>query len=217
MKRMRAAMGAGAFFAAAMCTFIWMSIGSSAFAHCDTMNGPVVPEAMAALEKGDVTPILKWVKKENEAEIKAAFAKTLSVRIKGPEARELADHYFLETLVRLHRAGEAAPYTGLKDEPVEPIVAIADKALADGSAEEMLKKISGHMAEAIREKFSKALDARKSKDQSVEAGREFVEAYVTYMHHVEGIHTAIVTAPGHLHEAEAESHAKGEPAGGHKH
>lgn len=169
----------------------------SAFAHCDTTSGPIIPEAKAALEKGDVTPILKWVKKDNEAEIKAAFTKTVAVRAKGPEAKELADQYFLETLVRLHRAGEGAPYTGIKDEPVEPIVAMADKALADGSADEMIKKISGHMAAAIKEKFTKVVEAKKNKDKSVETGREFVEAYVIYMHYVEGIHTAIMSAGAH--------------------
>lgn len=181
----------------------------SALAHCDTTGGPVIPEAKAALEKGDVTPILKWVKKDNEAEIKAAFAKAVAVRSKGPEAKELADQYFLETLVRLHRAGEGAPYTGIKDKPVEPIVAMADKALADGSAEEMTKKISGHMSEAIKEKFNKVVEARKNKDKSVEAGREFVEAYVTYMHYVEGLHTAIMSAGDHHAEA-------GEGAAAHK-
>ena len=50
------------------------------FAHCDTLDGPVVKTAKAALEKGDVTPILKWVKKEHEAEIKDLFKKTLAVR-----------------------------------------------------------------------------------------------------------------------------------------
>jgi hypothetical protein len=173
----------------------------SAVAHCDSTNGPVIPEAKAALEKGDVTPILKWVKKENEAQIKAAFAKAVVVRAKGPEAKEIADQYFLETLVRLHRAGEGAPYTGIKDEPVEPIVAMADKALAEGSAEEMIKTVSGHMAEAIRERFKKVVEAKKNKDESVAAGREFVEAYVTYMHYVEGIHTAIMSAGTHHAEA----------------
>ena len=96
------------------------------------------------------------------------------------------------------------PYTGIKDEPVEPIVALADKALADGSVDDMIKKINGHMAGAIKEKFNKALEAGKNKDKSVEAGREFVEAYVTYMHYVEGIHTAILSAGGH-HHADAET------------
>ena len=178
-------------------------LARSAFAHCDTTGGPVIPEAKAALEKGDVTPILKWVKKDNEAEIKAAFTKAVAVRAKGPEAKELADQYFLETLVRLHRAGEGAPYTGIKDEPVEPIVAIADKALVDGSADELIKKISGQMEGAIRERFKKVVEARKNKDKSVAAGREFVGAYVIYLHYVEGIHTAIMSAGAHHAEAGA--------------
>ncbi|MBI3985738.1 MAG: hypothetical protein HY343_02370 [Lentisphaerae bacterium] len=103
--------------------------------------------------------------------------------------------------MRLHRAGEGAPYSGIKDEPVAPIVAMSDKAIADGSADDMIKKISGHMAAAIKEKFSKVVEARKNKDKSVEAGREFVEAYVTYMHYVEGIHTAIMSAGTHHAEA----------------
>jgi len=173
----------------------------SAYAHCDTTKGPIIPEAKAALEKGDVTPILKWVKQDNEAEIRAAFTKAVAVRAEGSKAKELADQYFLETLIRLHRAGEGAPYTGIKDDPVEPIVAMAEKALANGSPDEMSKKISGHMTAAIRKKFTKVLEAKKNKDKSVEAGREFVEAYVTYMHYVEGIHTAIMSTGGHHAEA----------------
>lgn len=180
---------------------------ASALAHCDTTGGPVIPEARAALEKGDVTPILKWIKQDNEAEIKTAFAKTIAVRVKGPEAKALADQYFLETLVRLHRAGEGAPYNGIKDEPVEPIVAMADKALADGSVDEMIKEISAHMAAAIKQKFNRSVETRKDKDKGVAAGREFVEAYVTYMHYVEGIHTAIMSAGGHQHAGVAKGSA----------
>lgn len=176
-----------------------------AFAHCDTMNGPIIPEAKAALEKGDVTPILQWVRKDDEGEIRAAFAQAVEVRGKGPQAKELADRYFLETLIRLHRAGEGAPYTGLKDEPIEPIVAMADKALVDGGSDEMIKELSAHMAKAIQEKFDIALAARKDRFKSVDAGREYVEAYVTYVHYVEGIHSAMVSAGGHEHGRPAES------------
>ena len=173
-------------------------------AHCDTTGGPIIPEAITALEKGEITPILKWIKKENEEEIKTAFAKTIAVRSMGPEAKELADRYFIETLVRLHRAGEGAPFTGIKDEPVEPIIALADKALVDGSANEMIGRISEYLANAIREKFKTALQAAKNKDKSVKAGRDFVAAYVTYMHYVEGIYTAIMSAAGHRPHADAQ-------------
>ncbi|WP_372795927.1 DUF6448 family protein [Pontiella sp.] len=184
---------------AAAATGLMLMAGNHAQAHCDTMSGPLIPEARQALEKGDVTPILKWVMPGDEAEIKAAFAQAVAVRATGTEAQKLADRYFLETLVRIHRAGEGAPYTGLKDEPVDPIVALADNALADGSADDMIAKLSRHMAHAVEEKYNRALEARKHKDESVEAGREYVEAYVIYMHYVEGLHNAILSAGGHEH------------------
>lgn len=196
-----------------LATALFLFSTASAFAHCDTASGPVIPEAKTALEKGDVTPILKWVKPEYEAEIKAAFTKTLTVRTQGPEAKALADQFFLETLVRIHRAGEGAPYNGIKDEPVEPIVAMADKALAQGAADEMIKEIGNHMTAAIKQKFNKALAAKKDKDKSIAAGREFVEAYVTYMHYVEGIHGAITSLAGHQHAGPSE---KAAPASEHK-
>lgn len=176
-------------------------LAGNAFSHCDTTSGPIIPEAKAALEKGDVTPTLKWVKTGNEAEIQTAFANAVAVRAMGPKAQELADQYFLETLVRLHREGEGAPYTGIKDAPVEPIIAMTDKALAEGSADEMIQKISKHMAAVIKEKFTNALAAHKKKDASIEAGREYVEAYVIYTHYVEGIHNAILSAGAHHAEA----------------
>jgi uncharacterized membrane protein len=174
-------------------------VGNLAYAHCDTMNGPIIPEALAALEKGDVTPVLKWVLPKDEAEIKAAFAKAVVVRAMGPEAKELADRYFLETYVRVHRAGEGVAYTGIKDEPVGPAVAMADQALASGSADTMIKKFSAHMATVMQEKFAKVVDAEKTKNTSVKAGREYVEVYVSFMHYIEELHEAIVSAGGHQH------------------
>jgi hypothetical protein len=131
------------------------------FAHCDTLDGPVVKTARAALEKGDVTPILKWIKKENETEIKDLFKKTLTVRSKGKEAQEIADMYFLETLVRLHRAGEGEPYTGLKPAGVvEPAVVEADKALESGSVEKLVKLVTEATSKGILERFNKAKETK---------------------------------------------------------
>lgn len=178
-----------------------------AMAHCDTMDGPVVSTAKQALEKGDVTPVLKWVKKDDEGEIREAFARTIAVRGKGPEAKELADRYFFETLVRVHRAGEGAPYTGLMPVGADPGPAVraSDKALDAGKAEEVVKLVSEKVAEGIRKRFQKALEAKKQTDSSVEAGREFVEAYVTFVHYVERLYQ---DAAGHAAEhGEAEEHA----------
>jgi hypothetical protein len=153
--------------------------------HCDTLDGPVVLTAMKALEKGDATPVLKWVKKEHEGEIRDLFKKTLAVRSKGPEAKELADRHFLENLVRLHRAGEGAPYTGLSAEPVEPIIAAADKSLENGSVDHLIKHVSEEVASGIRKRFAHTLEKKEHADENIDAGREFVEAYVEFTHYVE--------------------------------
>ena len=178
------------------------SMPPTADAHCDTMNGPVVNTARMALEKGDVTPVLKWVRKKEEDEIKEQFQKTLAARKQGKEAKELADRYFFETLVRIHRAGEGAPYTGLKSEPVEAIIQAADKALDTGSADQLVKHVTEATAAGIRERFNRVKEAKKHADESVEKGREFVEAYVVFTHYVERIHMD-VAAGGEPHSGGA--------------
>ena len=132
------------------------------FAHCDTLDGPVVQTARTALEKGDITPLLKWVQADDEKEIRVAFQKTLVVRTKGAEAKELADMYFFETLVRIHRAGEGAPYTGLKPgAAVDPAVALADEALESGSVDKLVGVLSKAMSNRISERFQHAGETRK--------------------------------------------------------
>ena len=172
------------------------------YAHCDTLDGPVVADARQALTKGDITPLLKWVSADDEKMIRTAFQKTLEVRKLGGQARELADMYFFETLVRIHRAGEGAPYTGLKPgSAVDPAVALADKALDSGSVDKLVKILSGAMGKSIREHFQRALKAKQNADKSVIAGREFVEAYVLFTHYVEGLHGIIKSgAKHHGHE-----------------
>jgi hypothetical protein len=168
------------------------------FAHCDTLDGPVVATARIALEKGDVTPLLKWVSHDDEKEIKDALKKTLAVRKQGGEAKELADMYFFETLVRIHRAGEGAPYTGLKPgEAIDPAVALADKALETGNVDKLVNVLTNAMANGIRERFAEAYENQKHADDNVEAGREFVESYVIFTHYVEGLHGLIKGGAAH--------------------
>jgi hypothetical protein len=156
-------------------------------AHCDTMDGPVVAAARAALQAGDVTPVLKWIPKSSEPEIRAAFTRTLKVRTASADARELADIYFFETLVRLHRAGEGEPYTGLKPAgaQVDPAIAAADKALQGSSADRLVRVMTDGVSGEIRHRFDQAVQTRKMADRSVEAGREYVAAYVSLMHYLE--------------------------------
>jgi hypothetical protein len=185
-------------------TFLALAIllvPQTSMAHCDTLDGPVVVEARNALTKGDVYPLLKWVKAEEEKEISEAFIKTLAVRKLNPEAQKLADMYFFETLVRIHRAGEGAPYTGIKaTETGETVVAKADQALEKGSIDGLAKTIATHTEKGIRERFNQALETRKHAQESVRAGREYVKAYVTYTHYLEGV-AKVVDGKGHGAEA----------------
>lgn len=182
-----------------------LMLPQTALAHCDTLDGPVVADARTALAKGDVTPVLKWLQAKDEKEVRETFARTLAVRKLDPEAQKLADTYFFETLVRVHRAGEGAPYTGLKAAgTVEPVVAKADQALEQGAVGGLAKAIAAHTEEGIRERFKYALETKKHAQESVQAGRKFVEAYVTYVHYVEGIAQAV---HGSVHHAEAASPA----------
>lgn len=178
----------------------------SVFAHCDTLEGPVVKTARVALDAGDVTPVLKWVRSDDEREIRGAFEKTLAMRSLGPEAKEFADMYFFETLVRIHRAGEEAPYTGLKPgEAIDPAVSMADKALESGSIEKLITVLNNAMAKGIRERFAHAYESRKHADKSVAQGREFVDSYVVFTHYVEGMHNLIKGGGAHNDKTESSS------------
>jgi hypothetical protein len=168
------------------------------WAHCDTLDGPVVADAKLALEKGNVAIVLKWVKAENEEEIKTVFNKVLAVRPSGKEAKELADLYFFETLVRLHRAGEGAGYSGLKPAgSLEPSVAAADKTIEAGSVDRLAKEIGKAAEKAVRERYERLMSAKKHKDESVDAGREYIEVYVEYVHFVETLHDTIMAKAAH--------------------
>ncbi|NJD57705.1 MAG: hypothetical protein FIA94_15045 [Nitrospirae bacterium] len=192
---------------------IGLSLRGISGAHCDTLDGPVVKEAKAALEKGDIAPVLKWVTKENEKEIREQFDKTLMVRKQSNEAKALADRYFFETLVRIHRAGEGAPYTGLKAAgTVEPSVAAADRALESGTVDNLVTMISDAAAKGIRDRFERAREAKKHADQGIEDGRKFVAAYVEFTHYVERLHTDAAGQSGHGH-----NEAEGAGLSGHQH
>jgi len=179
-------------------------------AHCDGMDGPVVKAAQKALETGNANLVLIWVQKKDEAEIKKAFQKTLGVRKLNPQAKELADMYFFETLVRLHRASEGAPYTGLKPagRDLGPAIPAADKAIEAGSVRALLKLLTDALADGIRDRFAEVLAKKKFRRDDVEAGREYVKAYIEFLEYVERLHEATRTQPqGHARgPREAESH-----------
>ena len=177
-----------------------------AAAHCDGMDGPVVKAAQKALETGDANPVLIWVQKKDEGEIKKAFQKTLAVRKLNPQAKELADMYFFETLVRIHRAGEGEPYTGLKPagRDLGPAIPAADKALENGKVDPLVKLLTEAIQTGIREQFKQAIAKKISDKEDVSAGREYVKGYVEFIHYVERIYEAAKNpAEGHYPDSQA--------------
>lgn len=170
-------------------------------AHCDTVQGPVVADARQALESGKLDPVLKWIRAEQEVEIRDAFKHVLEVR-KIAAAAPLAERWFFETVVRVHRAAEGAPYTGLKDTKVDPLIAHADRAVEEKRLEPLLREFSQAMETGLHARLHKLLELSKYKDHNVKSGREYVAAYVDFMHYAEGVHAAAIRA-----QAEPDSHA----------
>lgn len=190
-----------------------LAIPHNAKAHCDTLDGPVVQDAQKAIDAKDITPVLKWVRQGDEGTIRTAFDKVLAVK-GDKKAQTEAQHQFFSHLVEIHRAGEGAPFTGLKPAgEVEPAVAEADKALAAGSSDGLVKLIVEDVAAGIRSRYEKAAAAYRHKDESVAQGREFVEAYVEFTHYVERVHADVVGKGGHAEHQEEAKHA----LSGHKH
>ncbi len=194
-----------AFIIAAILTY-----SLTAEAHCDTMDGPVVKAAKSALETGNVNLVLVWVQKKDEAEIKKAFEQALAVRKLGAEAKAMADMYFFETLVRIHRAGEGAPYTGLKPArtEVEPGIEMADQAAESGSAEALVKNLNEEMHKGLHALFTEVKEKKNYRAEDVDAGRAYVKAYVIFIHYVERLYqTAQIPTEGHGHDIpDADAH-----------
>jgi Family of unknown function (DUF6448) len=175
-----------------------------AIGHCDGVDGPVVSLARRALETENVNLVLPWVREEDEAEIRRAFAHALAVRKLGGQAKELADEHFFGTLVRVHRAGEGAPYTGLKPagRDLGPAIPAADHALEDGAIDKVVKLINDAVRKGVHEHFHHTVERKKFDPDDVRAGREYVEAYVPYIHYVERLWKA-ATSAAHGHHADA--------------
>lgn len=169
-----------------------------AAAHCDALDGPVVNAAKAALDRNDVALVLRWVTPDREADIRSAFERTVAVRSGGGEAKALAETWFFETLVRIHRAGEGAPFDGLKPAGhIEPFVAAVDQSLSTGAAKDVIDTVSAHVTRGVRERFARARDAKAEADHNVGAGRAYVAAYVEYLHYVEALLRAGAAAAEH--------------------
>jgi hypothetical protein len=175
-------------------------------AHCDGLDGPVVKSARAALDARNVALVAIWVQPQDEAEIRRAFEQALVVRSLSPPAKELADRFFFETVVRVHRAGEGAPFTGLKPagRDLGPAIPAADKALEERSLEPLVKLLTDPMRDRVRQHFTEVVTARTYDVGDVAAGRDYARAYVEFIHYVERLYeTSTTAAHGHLDEPSA--------------
>lgn len=182
-----------------------LSGAHSAYAHCDGLDGPVVKAAQKALQTNNVNLVLVWVQKESEPELKKVFEQTLAVRKLSPESRALADRNLFETLVRLHRAGEGAPYTGLKPagRDLGPAIPAADRAIESGETTALETLLVNEMRRGLRNALQEVRARQKYDVNDVAAGREYVKAYVEYVHFIERLYeSSSKPAEGHFAETE---------------
>lgn len=171
----------------------------TSLAHCDTKDGPVVADAIKAIEQNNINYVLKWVQPAHEKDINDAFVLTMKVRALSPEAEKLADNYFFETLVRIHRSGEGVPYTGVKPSgtPVDEKILAPDKSIALGNLSPLNDLVPKDKLAELKKRFDRVMSLKKFDVNNVQAGREYIEAYVQFFHVAEGEgeHN-----PGHIEE-----------------
>lgn len=171
--------------------------------HCDSMDGPVVTAARRALEQGDVNLILPYVPKDGEGEVSRAFEKVLPLRGNGAGQREVAELYFFETVVRVHRAGEGAPYTGLKPAGLDegPVIPVAAKAIKTGSPDELIEVLTTFVREAACHRFERVMHLKQHADGPVDEAREYVEAMLGLQVWSHKVYLAAKAEPhGEVHE-----------------
>ncbi len=167
--------------------------------HCDTRDGPVVTAARKALEKGNVNLVLIWVPEGAEGEVRSAFDRAIRARKAGKDAQAVADDWFFETVVRLHRAGEGAPYTGLRPPGLDegPVVPRAEKAIAKGNPEEAISFILHVVEEDLQQRFKLVMERARYDVNDVAAGRAYVQAYIGFVVYAHHLYTWIAGGGGH--------------------
>lgn len=170
----------------------------NAMAHCDRENGPVAMAAKEALKTGNIEEILIWVGEDQEQELREKFQQSLEVFKKGGNSTELAEMYFMETAVRLHRAAEGMPFTGLKAaSPNPPHIEAAEKALETGNFAPVADLLCRELQQESSKWFQKARASGETKEESTVAGREWVNNYVKYITFINKLYQTIQAGPPH--------------------
>ena len=169
--------------------------------HCDSKDGPVVKAALRALDQGDVAVVLPYVPEDAEAEVTSAFDQVMTARAHGGEAAQVADEWFFETVVRLHRAGEGAAFTGLKPAGLGhgPVVPVAERAIETGDVAELARLLSSALRDEIARKFGEVMRLQSGPRTSVAEEREYVEAMLGFIVWSHKTYGCIQSDPLHAH------------------
>lgn len=160
----------------------------TADAHCDTMDGPAVKDAIRAMDTGNVNYALKWVQPKYEAEVSRAFRMSMKVKYINADTKNLAEQYFFEILLRDHRAGEGVAFDGVKPHgwPVDERVKAADQSIALGNLEPLKGLVEPDKWPELQRRFQKVMSLKDFDVNRVEEGREYIEAYVQFFKFAEG-------------------------------
>ncbi|WP_427174746.1 DUF6448 family protein [Arthrobacter sp. 92] len=154
--------------------------------------------ARQALEAADVDLVLPFVQPDGEAEVRTMFNTVMPVRGLAPGAREVADRLFFETVVRIHRVGEGAPYTGLKPAglSVGPVIPLAERAVATGSADEVQTFLTAALRDELRRRLELVNTLKAARDRSTDDARQYIEAMLDFEVYSDHVFRSLGTA-GH--------------------
>jgi hypothetical protein len=174
--------------------------------HCDSLDGPVVKAASQSLEKSDVNIVLPYVPKSASKEIASVFERVRKVRRDNPDARQVADQLFFETVVRLHRAGEGAPFTGLKPAGLDvgPVIPAAERAIETGSVHELAELLCDILREEVGSRFQQVMRLKDRAGTGVDEAREYVSAMLGLEVYAHTIYKSLKATghDGHAHRVE---------------
>jgi hypothetical protein len=178
---------------------------SDARAHCDSVDGPVAKAIQKALETGNINLVLPYAPATAEAELKTTFAEARKVRDLGPDARKLADRSFMETAIRLHRAGEGAGFTGLKPAGIDygPMIVAAERSLETGDLQSVKSVLLEEIDHVLGERLAHIRELRKVSSEptnyaQVAAARDRISAELGFITFAEGLRQAVLgKTPAH--------------------
>lgn len=176
-------------------------------AHCDGVDGPVATAAQRAIASGNVNLALPYAPASAEAEIIAKFQEARRVRNRGRDARAFADRAFVETVVRLHRIGEGASYTGVRPAGVDygPMIPAAEQALASGDVAAVRAILLDEIDHGLSQRLARVRALRTATVEprdhdGVAAARERVSAELEFITYAEGLRQAVSGAAAEHHE-----------------